>query len=568
MPYIPEENRDQLMVCSLDSLVDPESDARLIDAFVESLDLSKFEIKADTAAEGRPRYNDRAMTKLLIYGYENDIRSSRKLQKACRINMEVRWLMKGLEPDFRTISDFRKNNIRSMKKIFREFNKRLSEVVHWGFTAIDGSKFQASNSKDNNFTKNKIDDRVKWLDEHAEEYLRLLAEADSEDEQEPGSLTREELEEKLQKARERLARYEGYQKLMEETGQAQLSLVDADAKLMKNKNGFAVAYNPQTAVDSETHIIRDYQMTNQVTDHNLIDSTMSEIKKESGDQVIDAVADKGYVCEEDVVRCLEQGIRPHVITDDGQDAYEIEIPYSDESGDPESTKAEELRKCIHNGVIPKAYADVITDMKVKEARRLVKDEEEKPEADRQYGTEDEMLARAKEGYFVRDPERNLVYCPAGEILRQKCVKKNGNIRYANKNACRHCKFRNKCYKGKNEWKEIDFSKDTLEKPCTDWLKAEGRTPDRKGVKKCKGHYEKIRVVKFKLKPDREKTSKRLCLSEHPFGTIKRAMGSGFFLLRRMWKVDGEFALLCLGYNLKRSKNLLGFAKMKELMALA
>lgn len=85
-----------------------------------------------------------------------------------------------------------------------------------------------------------------------------------------------------------------------------------------------------------------------------------------------------------------------------------------------------------------------------------------------------MMERAKEGYFVRDPERNLVYCPNGEILRQKCIKKNGNIRYANKNACRHCPNRNKCYKGKNEWKEIDFTKDCLEKPCKDWLEAGGK----------------------------------------------------------------------------------------------
>ena len=70
-----------------------------------------------------------------------------------------------------------------------------------------------------------------------------------------------------------------------------------------------------------------------------------------------------------------------------------------------------------------------------------------------------MLDKAKTGYFVRNPERNLVYCPAGEILRQKCIKKNGNIRYANKNACKHCPNRNKCYKGKGEWKEIDFTKD-------------------------------------------------------------------------------------------------------------
>ena len=92
-------------------------------------------------------------------------------------------------------------------------------------------------------------------------------------------------------------------------------------------------------------------------------------------------------------------------------------------------------------------------------------------------TPEEMKERAEEGYFVRDPERNLVYCPAGEILRQKSIKKNGCIRYANKNACRHCKNRNKCYKGKGEWKEIDFTKDCLEKPCKEWLKAEGKESD-------------------------------------------------------------------------------------------
>lgn len=105
-------------------------------------------------------------------------------------------------------------------------------------------------------------------------------------------LTRETIENKLKEARERLARYEGYQKIMAETGASQLSLTDADAKLMKNKDGFAVAYNPQTAVDSNTHLIHDFQMTNQVTDHGLLHSTLADIKKESPDQVIEVVADR------------------------------------------------------------------------------------------------------------------------------------------------------------------------------------------------------------------------------------------------------------------------------------
>ncbi len=266
------------------------------------------------------------------------------------------------------------------------------------------------------------------------------------------------IEEKLEEAKERLARYEAYQKLMEETRASQMSLTDADARLTKNKNGFAVAYNPQTAVDSEMHLIRNFEMTNQVTDHGMLSPTMEEIRKE-------------------------------------------------------------------------------------------------------------MSGRAKEGYFVRDPERNLVYCPAGEILRQKCIKKNGNIRYANKNVFRHCKNRNKCYKGKGEWKEIDFTKDTLEKLCKEWLEAEGKKYGnaKQGVKV---RFEKVKVVKFFLKPSMEKMTQRMCLSEHPFGTIKRAMGATYFLLKGLRKVTGEFALLCPGYNIERAKNLLRFSKMMGLMARA
>ena len=566
MPYVQTFDRTQMMMCSWDSFVNPESIARLIDAFVDSLDLKKYHVR-EAATEGRPSYDPRGMYKLYIYGSRKGIRSSRKLEDSCKVNLEVKWMMGGAEPDFRTISEFRKENIDSLKEIFHEFNRRISGAVEWGFSSIDGSKFLANNSKDNNFTKNKLDDRIKWLNAHTDEYLRILKEMDEQEDQEeiPENLTREIIETKLKEAKERLAKYEGYQKLMEKTGASQLSVTDADAKLMKNKNGFAVAYNPQTAVDSETHLIRDFAMTNQVTDHGLLDVTMEGIRGET-DGILEVTADRGYEYEEDMVRCLENGIIPHVITDDGKDGYELEIPYEESETDRFSDSPEGLKKCLHAGKIPEAYKDVISEMKVEEVRRKVADSQpEETDIKSIYGTPEEMQTRAKEGYFVRDPERNLVYCPAGEILRQKCIKKNGNIRYANKNACRHCQNRNKCYKGKGEWKEIDFTKDSLEKPCRDWLKAEGKTAE-KLVQRRKGHYEKFKVVKFFLKPSVEKTTQRMCLSEHPFGTIKRAMGAYYFLLRGLRKVTGEFALFCLGYNIERAKNLLGFQKMMELMA--
>lgn len=567
MHYVEAFDRNQMMMTTWNSMVEPDSTARLIDAFVDSLNLSDYGLK-EIAAEGRPPYDPKSLLKLYIYGSDNGIKSSRKLAKSCRVNVEVKWMLGGVEPDFRTISDFRKENIDSLKKIFHEFNRRISGAVEWGFTSIDGSKFSACNSKSNNFTKNKLDDRIKWLNGHIEEYLRILDDADKQEdfEEDPDKLTKELIEEKLKEARERLEKYERYQKLMEESGQSQMSLTDADARLMKSKNGFAVAYNPQTAVDSNTHLIRDFQMTNQVTDHGLLNSTLEEVRKEE-DGIIETVADRGYESEEDMIKCLEEGIIPHVITDEGKDGYELVIPY-EESDDvnAESTDPDELRKALHAGVIPEAYKDIISDIEIKEVRRKVSDE---PEADEPaksiYGTQEEMIARAKEGYFIRDPERNLVYCPNGEILRQKCIKKNGNVRYANKNACRHCPNRNKCYKGKNEWKEIDFAKDCLEKPCREWLKAEGKEADNIKAAKGMSHFERVKIVSFFLKPDRTKTMERMCLSEHPFGTIKHAMGFRYFLLKGLRKVTGEFALMCLGYNIKRAKNLLGFNKMMELM---
>ena len=566
MPYVKAQDRCQMMMCSLDSMVAPESIARIIDVFVESLDLKGMDFqKTETAREGRPKYPIAALLKLYIYGQQKMIRSSRKLAEACRVNIEVKWLMEGLEPDFRTIANFRRDNISCMKKVFHEFNRRLADSLEKGYLSVDGSKFQANNSKDNNFTAGKLDDRILWLNQHVEEYLRQIEVLDLADEEVSGTFTREELDEKLKKAQERLERYQRYRSYMEENGLAQMSLVDADAKLMKSRNGFTVAYNVQTAVDSETHMIEDYQVTDQVTDHGLIESTAADEKERRG-KIVEVVADKGYQKEEDMARCLENGIIPHVVLPDGKDSYEVELPYEEAEITQEkleSTDPEVLKECLHAGYIPDAYKDVLKDVQVVEKRKFIRDETDETQKS-PYGTAEEMISRAKEGYFVRDPERNLVYCPAGETLRQKSIKKNGNIRYANKTACRHCAFRNKCYKGKNDFKEVDFNKDTLEKPNRNWLACEEKKAD--PARSAPGHYERYKAVVVRLFPDREKMSRRLCLSEHPFGTIKRAMNAGYFLLRGKEKVDGETALMCLGYNLKRALGLLGFEKMMEAMA--
>ena len=128
MPYVSGFDRDQLMCCSWDAFVDKESIARIIDAFVNHLDIEKYGVKP-VAAEGRPSYDPKSLYKIYIYGSRKGIRSSRKLAESCKVNLEVKWMTGGVESDFRTISDFRKNNIESLKKFF--MNSTAGSPAQW-----------------------------------------------------------------------------------------------------------------------------------------------------------------------------------------------------------------------------------------------------------------------------------------------------------------------------------------------------------------------------------------------------------------------------------------------------
>ena len=566
MPVIAGGGRYQVAMVALDDMVAADSDARLIDRFVDHLDIAGLGFKPPKE-KGRPCYGAARLPELYVWGYRKGVRSSRRLEEACATNVEVMWMTDDARPDFRTIADFRKENADKLKGVFRAFNDRLSGRVERGFESVDGTKIRASNSKTANFTAHKLDDRIKWGNGRIEEYMRVIERVDAMDD--PGEddlVTKSIVEDKLKELSERMELYEGYRKLLEQSGESQISLTDADARLMKEKNGFIVAYNPQTAVDSNTHIIRDFEMTNAPTDHGQLLPTLKGIA-DSTDGVVEATADMGYQSVEDMVACLEEGVVPHVICGDGKDGYDLEVDYREPAAgpDPTSTRAADLSACIHAGVVPDAYAHAIEGMQVVETRKKVVDEPARQDP-RDLGTREEMEARAKEGYFVRDPKANLVICPAGETHRQKSVKKDGKIRYANKTACRRCPSRNQCLTGKQEWKELDFSKDELEKACKPWHKANGTEPDARGVTKGKYHYERRTVVRFRLKPDLAKTTLRMGLSEHPFGHIKRNAGEDHFLLRGKVKVEGEFALMALGYNMARAKNLLGFDALMEAMA--
>ena len=164
---------------------------------------------------------------------------------------------------------------------------------------------------------------------------------------------------------------------------------------------------------------------------------------------------------------------------------------------------------------------------------------------------------------MRDPERNVVYCPGNEKLRCTSIKSRGEIKYANKLACSRCQYKNQCVKGNRKWKEIEFTKDSLE-IIAKWHK--NYDTNKGKSKRIKNTNHKIvKVVRIKFRPNKEKTDKRKNLSEHPFGTIKRSLGGTYFLLRGLKNIAAEFSLLCLGYNIKRAINYMGYKKVLNLV---
>ncbi len=554
-------NRNQTVLFpeSLDEYVAEDSPVRLIDAFADRLDMSAMGFqRVEPEDMGRPAYDPRVLLKVLIYGYFYGARSSRRMERECKVNVEVMWLTGKLTPDHNTLSEFRKSNIRCMKPMFREFNKFClgMDMFRLDYVSIDGSKFRAVNSKDRNFTLSKLDDRIKRLDAHIDEYLLALEENDGEDVR---KLSRQEVEEKLAVIQERKARYEGNLRQLEESGESQMSLTDPDARLMKENNGFGVGYNVQTAVDAESHLIAGFVVTNHPTDHGLLTEVAGEVKDDMGLETVETTADKGYHDPDDTASALENGIVPNVIQNDGSSVVNVEYEYEGPEptdGRRAGTNPDDIKACLHAGVAPDCLKGVLTDASVEEVTTRRR---EQADADASRMTLEQMIAKAHEGYFVRDAERNLVICPQGETLRPKSLNRNGDIRYCNKPACRRCK--SKCTTSK--FKEADFSKDCLLKKAGGW-----RKDDRRGdnAPQSKSVTERRKVSRFKLHLDERKMDNRKCLSEHPFGTIKRTIGEGFFLLRRMFKTEGEMALYCLAYNMRRAMNMRTMGELVDGMA--
>jgi transposase len=307
-------NQTALFPETLEEYVDKENPVRFIDAFVDSLNLENLGFKHSIPAEvGRPPYNPSDLLKLYVYGYLNQIRSSRKLERECHRNIEVMWLMKKLTPDFKTIADFRKDNIHCVKGVFKEFVKLCMNLDLYGAkcVAIDGTKFKAVNSLDNNFNRKNLVYRMKMIDKHVSKYLAEIEEEDRREEQ-ANSKHAEVLQEKVQKLMKHKEEYSELLSKLKESKQNEVSLVDPDCRLMKNRGRIEPCYNSQVAVDDKNHLIVDYTVTNAPADNCQLSIVAKGAKDILGAENLKAIADKGYFSFVQIKDCVDSGITPYV----------------------------------------------------------------------------------------------------------------------------------------------------------------------------------------------------------------------------------------------------------------
>ena len=290
MKYIEGKDRDQTEFFCLNEAIGQDNEVRLIELFVNSVNLGDFGFKTNHIDNGRPAYRPSDLLKLFLYGYLNRIRSSRALEKECTRNLEVMWLMRGLVPDHNTIANFRKDNPIAIKKVFRatvQLAKHF-DLIGGKLVAGDSTKLRAQNSKKNNFNEKKIERHITYIDARVEEFLSILASEDGDKEQ------KKVAQQKINKHLAQRQKYEQMLVQMTQTGQVQISTSDPDSvQLITRNNITEVGYNVQSTVDARYCIPIDFKVTNQ-NDSKAMGAMVRRAKTILGHNDFTALYDKGY----------------------------------------------------------------------------------------------------------------------------------------------------------------------------------------------------------------------------------------------------------------------------------
>jgi transposase len=382
-----ERGQLSLLPGSLDDWVDQDNPVRVIDAFVDALDLKALGFDTAVATDiGRPGYHPAIHLKLFIYGYLNRVQSSRRLEREASRNLEVMWLLGRLAPDFKTIADFRRDNGPAIKKVCAQFVElcRKMGLLTKASVAIDGSKFKAVNNRDKNYTVNKIERRRTQLEQSVARYMDQLENADRQEPSEIIALKKTRLNDKLAKLKEETAKLAEIEKQVLASPDKQISLTDPDSRSMatSGRGSGVVGYNVQTAVDTENHLIVHHEVTNVGSDRSQLANTAKAAKALLGADKLEAVADRGYFSGEEIKACDEAGIT-------------VTLPKPMTSG---------------------------------------------AKADGRFGKQD----------FVYKPDEDVYRCPAGETLKYYYTKEEKGQKFGMywTNACKTCPLKAKCTPGK------------------------------------------------------------------------------------------------------------------------
>lgn len=305
MKYIEGTPREQthLFPVSLEDSIDSDNEVRLIDLFVDSLNLEDFGFKMHFVENGRPAYRPADLLKLYIYGYMNKIRSSRALEKESKRNIEIMWLIHTLSPDHNTIANFRKDNPKAIKKVFRATVEmaRNFNLIGDKLIAGDSTKLRAQNSKKNNFNKKKIARHISYIDAKIDEHNKALAEAD-------GDQKKKQVIDKIDQLNQRRKDYENLENELEKSGQEQISTSDTESRQMIIRNNITeVAYNVQASIDAKNCLPVDYEVTNQ-NDSKAMGKMVRRAKSIVRNNSFTVLFDKGYHTGTELKIALDLGI--------------------------------------------------------------------------------------------------------------------------------------------------------------------------------------------------------------------------------------------------------------------
>jgi transposase len=316
--FIDGEDRMQqtLLPNSLEDYVSEENPVRVIEAFIEELDLAALGFSGMTpAATGRPAYHPSTLLKIYLYGYLNRLQSSRRLEREAQRNIELMWLAGRLAPDFKTIADFRKDNGTAIRAVCRQFVELCRQLGLFtrAVVAIDGSKFKAVNNRDQNYTVAKVTGRMEQVEASIARYLRALDRADRED-SDIAEAKSVRLKEKIAGLRQQMQALKVMEQRVQDAPDQQVSLTDPDARSMatSGKGTATVGYNVQIAVDAEHHLIVAHEVINQGYDRHQLAPMALKAQQATGCEQVTALADRGYFSGDQVLSCEGTGVAPIV----------------------------------------------------------------------------------------------------------------------------------------------------------------------------------------------------------------------------------------------------------------